>query len=133
MNLENLREVCHTTVHRETRPGVGHSVTFTDALYDTDGDLVSTAEGMAVVYGNPEDGSLMQLMTATEKLKDGTISWTGSVRQEDPAGTEFAVNSFLAIGVSGRYAGKTGTRTFRFVERQDEHTTICEASIVMAD
>ncbi|MFF3857258.1 hypothetical protein [Micromonospora sp. NPDC002575] len=133
MYLEKLREVCHTNVHRETRPGVGHHLTFTEELYDVEGNLVSTSEGMAVVYGDPTDGSLMQLMTATERLADGTISWTGTVRQEDPAGTEFVVNSFPAIGVSGRYAGKTGTRTFKFVERPDEHTTICEATIYMED
>ncbi|MFJ7250814.1 hypothetical protein ACIQWA_40105 [Kitasatospora sp. NPDC098652] len=133
MYLENLHEVCHTTVHRETRPGVGHHLTFTEELYAADGTLVSTSEGMAVVYGNPADGSLMQLMTATETLADGVISWTGPVAQEDPNGTEFRVNSFPAIGVSGRYAGKTGTRTFKFVERPDEHTTICVATISMED
>jgi Allene oxide cyclase barrel like domain len=133
MYLENLREVCHTNVHRETRPGVGHHLTFTEELYDADGALVSTSEGMSVVYGNPDDGSLMQLMTATEKLIDGVISWTGTVRQEDPAGAKFGVNRFPAIGVSGRYAGKTGTRTFKFVERPDEYTTICEATIYMED
>ncbi|MGP4029183.1 allene oxide cyclase barrel-like domain-containing protein [Actinomadura sp. 3N407] len=133
MHLENLREVCHTTVHRETRPGVGHHVTFTEELYDPDGNLVSTSEGMAVVFGNPEDGGLMQLMTATEKLADGVISWTGTVRQEDPNSGEFAVNRLPAIGVSGRYAGKTGTRTFKFVERPDDHTTIAEATIYMED
>lgn len=133
MYLENLREVCHTAVHRETRPGVGHHLTFTEELYDADGTLVSTSEGMSVVYGDPETGGLMQLMTATEKLADGVISWTGPVAQEDPNGAEFRVNSFPAIGVSGRYAGKTGTRTFKFVERPDEHTTICVATIFMED
>ncbi|MFE3022064.1 hypothetical protein [Streptomyces sp. NPDC059256] len=133
MYLENLREVCHTTVHRSSSPGVGHHVTFTEELYDSSGNLVSTSEGMAVVFGNPEDGSLMQLMTATEKLTDGVISWTGTVRQEDPAGNEFVVNRLPVIGVSGRYAGKTGTRTFRFVERPDANTTIAEATIYMED
>ncbi|MFF7558165.1 hypothetical protein ACFZA9_35325 [Streptomyces olivaceus] len=133
MYLENLREVCHTTVHRETRPGVGHHVTFTEELYDSDGGLVATSEGMAVVFGDPEDGSLMQLMTATEKFADGVISWTGTVRQENPAGGEFVVNEFPVIGVSGRYAGKTGTRTLKFVERPDENTTIAEATLFMED
>lgn len=133
MYLENLREVCHTKVHQETRPGVGHHVTFTEELYDSDGKLVSTSEGMAVVFGDPVDGSLMQLMTATETLDDGVISWTGTVRQENPNGDGFVVNRLPAIGVSGRYAGKTGTRTFKFVERPDMNTTIAEATIFMED
>ncbi|WP_157420330.1 allene oxide cyclase barrel-like domain-containing protein [Actinomadura kijaniata] len=133
MYLENLREVCHTNVHMETRPGVGHHVTFTEELYDSDGNLVATSEGMSVVYGDPETGGLAQLITATEKLGDGTIQWTGTVRQEDPNGTEFAVQRIPAIGVSGRYAGKTGVRTFKFVERPDQHTTIAEATIYMED
>jgi hypothetical protein len=134
MYLEKLREVSHLKLRVETRPGIGHSVLFNDEIYDGDGNLVSTAEGISVVYSDYDDGSLRQLITGTEKLEDGTISWTGPLIHEDPEGrTEFKVHSIPAIGISGRYAGKTGTRTIKVIERADEQTTIAEATIYMED
>jgi hypothetical protein len=134
MYLEKLREVSHLKLRVEDRPGIGHSVVFTDEIFDADGNLVSTAEGISVVYSDFEDGSLRQLITGVEKLKDGTISWTGPMIHEDPVGrTEFMTHSLPAIGISGRYAGKTGTRTIKVIERQDAQTTIAEASIYMED
>jgi hypothetical protein len=133
LELLNLREVCHTDVHREDRPGVGHSVRFVDELYDTDGNLVATSKGTAVVYSNPADGSLMQQVSATDQLPDGDILWTGNYPMDDPEGTHFLDHRVQAVGISGAYLGLLGSRTFQYLERPDEYTTIIAASITLGD
>jgi len=127
VRLENLREIIHTAVRYEERPGVGHSVTFHDELYDADGTLVGTTEGLAVVFSHAEDGRLMQLVSAVDTFPDGTVHWTGKYDME-PVEDEHSV---VAIGTGGAYVGMIGTRSWRMLERPDELTTISESSLVL--
>ncbi|WP_086666194.1 allene oxide cyclase barrel-like domain-containing protein [Lentzea kentuckyensis] len=127
MRLDNLREVIHTAVKYEERPGVGHSVHFRDELYDEDGQLVGTTEGLAVVFSHQSEGHLMQLVSAVDTFPDGTVHWTGQYDQE-PVEEEHSV---VAIGSSGRYVGMVGRRSWRMVERPDELTTIAASSLVL--
>lgn len=127
MLLEKLREVIHTAVHYEERPGVGHSVNFHDEIYDADGQLVGTSEGVAVVFSHPDDGHLMQLVNATDSYPNGTVHWSGKYDME-PVEDQHSV---LAIGTSGRYLGMVGRRSWRMLERPDELTTISESGLFL--
>jgi Allene oxide cyclase barrel like domain len=125
MLLENLKETIHTEVHYETRPGVGHSVEFTDELFDSDGNLIGTTKGISVVFSDPSDQRMMQLVSAVDTFPDGRVAWTGKYDML-PAEDEHRVPAY---GISGRYVGMSGTRAWRMVERPDEETTVCVSSL----
>lgn len=125
MQLENLREVIHTEVNYEERPGVGHSVAFTDEIYDADDNLIGTCSGLSVVFSDPSDGHLRQLVSATDTFPDGTVHWSGAYDMH-PGDAEHAVPAF---GTGGRYLGMAGRRAWRMTDRPDEKTTICVTSL----
>jgi hypothetical protein len=123
--FENVKEISHTTVHMEKRPGIGHSVDFTDEILDADGNVIGTSKGLAVVYGNPADGSMRQLVNATDELPTGTVRWSGTYPME-PIDMD---HSIPAVGTSGAFLGLVGTRKFQYVERPNDTTTILRSSL----
>jgi hypothetical protein len=126
IEITGIKEVCHTTVFPDNREAVGLHVEFTDDLFDAEGNKIGTAEGVGVLFANSA-GELMQLFSATDNLTDGSIAWTGAC-PHDPANLT-QEHSVLAVGTSGRYLGKVGTRYFTFVSRPDESTTILSSRI----
>ena len=125
--FSDAKEISHTTVRMEARPGVGHSVDFTDEIFDAEGNVIGTSKGLAVVFGNPEDGSLWQLVSATDTLPGGTVLWTGTYPME-PIDMDHPVP---AVGTGGAYAGMVGVRRFQYVDRPDAKTTITRSSLVL--
>jgi hypothetical protein len=103
--LENIKEICHTTINfggpAESGDGatfgvhLGSSVSFVDELYDADGKQIGTVKGTSVIFGDT-----------------------------DP-------KSVPAYGVSGRYLGLKGTRGFQLLERPDPETSLIKASLVL--
>ncbi|MFI5916526.1 hypothetical protein [Dactylosporangium sp. NPDC051541] len=125
--FSDVKEISHTDVRMETRPGVGHSVDFSDEIFDAEGNVIGTSKGLAVVFGNPEDGSLWQQVSATDTLPEGTVLWTGTYPME-PIDKD---HSIPAVGASGSYLGLVGFRRFQYVERPNDKTTILRSSLVL--
>jgi hypothetical protein len=122
--FENVREVSTTHVRLSDKPGLGHTVDFTDEIFDADGHVIGTSAGLCVVYGAP-DGSMRQQVVATDTLPGGTVHWAGTYPME-PIDLNHEIP---AVGTSGDYLGKAGTRTFQYVERPNETTTILRSSL----
>lgn len=125
--LDNLREISHTAVCFQTKEGIGTHCDFNDDIFDSQGSQIGTAQGIAVVFADPDSGELKQLVSATDYLPDGTIAWTGTYPMY-PVNTDHSV---LAVGTSGRFLGMTGKRYFQLVERPDEGTSILRSRIVL--
>lgn len=130
ISLENIKEVCHIEIKTggpdASGVNLGASVTFHDELYDEDGSKLGVGEGTAVVFG-ASDGTLMQIVSATDQFLDGTVVYTGTY----PMFPMDEAKAVTAIGTSGRYLGKHGTRSFQLVNRQDAETSIIKGSLFL--
>lgn len=126
--FENLKEICHVKVYYEEREQIGAHVEFDDELFDADGNKVGTSTGLSVIFAAP-DGSMMQLFSGTDEFPDGTVVWTGACPSE-PSDIA-SEHSVVAVGSSGRYLGKVGTRKFQFLEKPSEDLTIIRTSIYL--
>jgi hypothetical protein len=130
ISFENIKEICRI----EIRPGgpdpsgvnIGASVTFHDELYDEDGNKLGTGEGTAVLF-NASDGAIMQIVYAIDEFLDGTVVYTGTY----PMFPMDEAKVVSAIGTSGRYLGKRGTRSFQLLNRQDAETSIIKGSLFL--
>lgn len=128
--LENLREICHVQVCIEEREGVGTHVEFDDELFDAEGNKVGTSHGLSVIFSSAS-GSMMQLFSGTDEFEDGTVIWTGACPSEP---SDIAKeHSVVAVGGSGRFLGKVGTRRIQFLEKPSEDLTIVRTSINLHD
>ncbi|MEV4672916.1 hypothetical protein AB0K34_14770 [Actinomadura sp. NPDC049382] len=118
VNITGLTEVV-TIVDRTDvappGPSLGDVSTFHDEFFDASGAKVGTADGTAKLIPVVLDN--LQWVDSTDVYGDGTIRATGitSISQA----LEGKVLTLSAVGKSGRYAGKFGTRTFRLVEQRD--------------
>ncbi len=93
---------------------VGETLIYHDNIYDADNQVVGHAVGfVSAVYKRPSDGHLMTQYYETVQLPDGSISDSGL----NDRYTIFSggVAHFHAIGTSGRYLGKTGTRDWQLI------------------
>jgi hypothetical protein len=134
--LENIKEICHTTINfggpAESGDGatfgvhLGSSVSFVDELYDADGKQIGTVKGTSVIFGDT-DGSVMQIVSAADEYEDGTVAWSGIY----PMFPATDPKSVPAYGVSGRYLGLKGTRGFQLLDRPDPETSLIKASLVL--
>ncbi|MEU6467631.1 MULTISPECIES: allene oxide cyclase barrel-like domain-containing protein [Streptomyces] len=126
----DIKEVVHTKVTRDKREGMGVCVEFTNDLFDEKGNKIGTSVGTGVLSTNGEgDEHRFQLFSATDHLEDGTILWTGACPHDPSQITK--EHSVQAVGTSGRYLGKTGTRHFQFYDRPDGETTILKSSFFL--
>lgn len=128
IEIVGIREICHTKVFPDEREVVGLHVEFEDDLLDADGNKIGTASGIGVVFADAE-GNMMQLFNAMDYFPDGTIAWSGACPHDMANITQ--EHSVLAVGASGRYLGKVGTRHFAFVDRPDDFTTIMNSRIIL--
>ncbi len=139
IKYENIKEVCHTTIsfggQAESKGGaefvshvfnMGSSVTFEDELYDADGTKIGTARGTAVTFSHP-DGTVMQLVSAADEYEDGAVVWSGMYPMFPATGNK----TVPAYGISGRYHGLKGTRSFQLLERPDAMTSLIKASLFL--
>ncbi|MFC4048766.1 hypothetical protein ACFOY4_03640 [Actinomadura syzygii] len=136
ITLEDIKEICHTTIVFGGKPesgegaqfgvNLGSSVEFEDELYDADGTQIGTATGTSVIFSRP-DGTIMQIVSARDDYADGSVTWSGTY-------TMFPVTepkSVPAHGISGRYHGLAGTRTFQLLDRPDPETSLIKSSLVL--
>lgn len=129
ISFENINEVCRIEINSggpSAGMNLGASVTFHDELYDEQGNKLGTGEGTAVVFG-ASDGTLMQIVSAVDQFLDGTVVYTGTY-------TMFPMDEakvVSAIGTSGRFLGKSGTRSFKLLNRKDAETSIIKGSLFL--
>jgi Allene oxide cyclase barrel like domain len=131
--ISDLREVSHLTIHTPegAQEGAGSIVTYYSDLIDaTDAKIGTTVEGFGLVYHDPGDGRMMELISATDEFADGSIFWTGTVDINSIARGEAQV--FRAFGVSGRYRGKSGTRSIVMIAREAT-TSVFSTSLSLCD
>jgi hypothetical protein len=136
ITLDDIKEICHTTIipggKAESGEGaeygvhLGSSVEWEDELYDADGTQIGTAKGTSVVFARP-DGTVMQIVSARDDYPDGSVAWAGTYTMF-PA-TE--AKSVPAHGISGRYHGLSGTRSFQVLDRPDPGTTLLKSSLIL--
>nr|7X81_A Chain A, PloI4 [Micromonospora sp.]7X81_B Chain B, PloI4 [Micromonospora sp.] len=137
INLEDIKEIMHTTIRLGGKPEsgeaaelpifLGSSVEFEAELYDADGTQIGTAKGTSVIFAEA-DGTVMQIVSAFDDYTDGgRVTWSGAYTMfptDEP-------KSVPAQGVSGRYRGLSGTRTFQLLERPDPGTSLVRSSLVL--
>lgn len=129
ISFENIKEICHIEINSggsSSGLNLGDSVTFRDELYDEDGNKLGTGEGTVVVFG-ASDGAHMQIVSAVDQFVDGTVVYTGTYAMF-PMDEAKVVS---AIGTSGRYLGKSGTRSFQLLNRKDAETSIIKGSLFL--
>uniref|UniRef100_A0A0B6VRF8 [4+2]-cycloaddition catalyzing enzyme n=1 Tax=Streptomyces versipellis TaxID=67375 RepID=A0A0B6VRF8_9ACTN len=128
--LIDIKEVVKTKVTRDKREGVGVCVEFENDLFDEKGNKIGTCVGTGVLSANGEgEDERFQLFSATDHFEDGSVLWTGPAPHLPAEPTkEHAVQ---AVGTSGRYLGKKGTRHFQLVDRPDGETTILRSSLFL--
>lgn len=138
LGFAEMREECHTRLSRGGQtensevPNVimyGSSVTFHSELYDATGKHVGVSDGIAVVYADPDDGSMRQVCSATDTFADGTVFWSGTYPMF-PARDSRAVP---AVGMSGRYTGHRGMRHFQLLERPDATKSLIRSRLLFDD
>lgn len=112
--LDPLTETAHSTFYDNGTPGEdpGDRVTFHNEIFDASGAQIGTSDGGALLFAG-SNGGLYERIAAVDTFADGRVSWTGNVLISSAAsGADQAVG---ALGVTGRYHGKSGTRHFRVV------------------
>ncbi|MFI9052889.1 hypothetical protein [Streptomyces sp. NPDC053427] len=129
----DIKEVVTTKLTRDLREGLGVCVEFNNELFDEKGNKIGTSVGIGVLSANGEKNEngedRFQLFSATDHLEDGTILWTGACPHDPTQITK--EHSVQAVGTSGRYLGKTGTRHFQVYDRPDGQTTILKSSFFL--
>jgi hypothetical protein len=124
-----LTEVTHLSITDGGEPGegAGDVVDFHTELLDADGDLVGRNVGRAVVFADPATGRLKEFVTGIDYLPGGTVASAGTIDLISAvSGQEQSIG---AVGVSGRFRGKVGARTFRLIERTSPIESISESGV----
>ncbi|MEV6802722.1 hypothetical protein AB0M91_30930 [Micromonospora rifamycinica] len=95
-------------------PSVGDSGTYLDYLYDSSGRQVATVFGeVSVLYQRP-DGHIMEWARESIELEGGTVTAQGIFDVTEARTGVWA--SAPAIGTSGKFREKVGSRWFQIVE-----------------
>jgi hypothetical protein len=112
---------------------VGESLIYYDTLYDPRNNVVGHAVGfVSAIYRRPSDGHLMTQYYETVHLPDGSFSDSGINDRADifDGGTAH----FSAIGSSGKYLGRKGTREWQLlppIERPPKKDARTRVKIVL--
>jgi hypothetical protein len=125
VRLTAVKEVSHLTIHvpEGQSEGPGSSVTYYSDLLDADGTKIgTTVDGFGLVFIDPADARLKEVVQATDTFADGTVFWTGVV--DIAAISQGEPQSATAFGATGRYRGMVGTRTIRMVARETPTTSV---------
>ncbi|WP_433124951.1 allene oxide cyclase barrel-like domain-containing protein [Micromonospora sp. CA-240977] len=109
-----ISETAHFTFYDTGTPGEGPGdrVTFHNEIFDASGVQIGTADGGALIYTG-SDGALYERIVAVDTYSDGRVSWTAQVLISSANSGED--QTATAVGLTGRYAGKTGARHFQVV------------------
>ncbi|GGR76057.1 MULTISPECIES: allene oxide cyclase barrel-like domain-containing protein [Streptomyces] len=115
--FENLSE--HLTTFANDidfeEPKPGQSGTYESELRDPSGTAIGTVEGSyRIVTRRESDGVLLACINEKIALTDGVVHVEAWARFENLISGEWLYCP--AVGVSGRYAGRTGFRQWRPVE-----------------
>ncbi|MFE2720807.1 hypothetical protein [Kitasatospora sp. NPDC059327] len=96
-------------------PKVGQSGTYTAELRDPSGAAIGTVDGFyKIVTRREADDELMTCITEKIALADGDVHVEAWARFSNLVSGEWLYCP--AVGVSGRYAGRTGVRQWRPVD-----------------
>ena len=97
---------------QNSRLQVGHEVYFKAELRDRQGNWVATSKGHShVPYRDDNVDVILQNAQETITLRDGVIRTSGVYSVTPNNYNEW--NSIPAVGISGRYKGMIGARTFQ--------------------
>jgi hypothetical protein len=98
----------------DDEPPTGYSVgdggTWHNQLIDAHGTVIADVTGTSKALYEDSSG-LYEVMDNTDVLKDGTVHSAGLVNNNDL--TDGKTVTLPAVGVSGRYKGYVGIRTFQ--------------------
>jgi hypothetical protein len=109
-------------------PQVGQVGKFDDELFDESGTLIGTSSGsFRIEYVRPTDGGLLTYYQEDITLADGVIHAEGWADFQDVKTSKWVF--YPAVGVSGRYEGKTGYRQWRMTGVRKS----AEAKILLSD
>ncbi|WP_255955728.1 allene oxide cyclase barrel-like domain-containing protein [Streptomyces odontomachi] len=132
--ISDIKEVSHVTMHLPEggKEGPGTVVTFHAELLDSEGaQIAKTPDGFGLVYLDPNDKRVKEQVSGTDEFADGSIYYTGVVDIQSIIAGEPQV--FRAFGVSGRYRGRSGTRSITVVGREDATTTVFTTHFSLKD
>jgi hypothetical protein len=102
-----------------TLPGTssGDIATFRDDLYNSDGRRIGVSKGTALMYILPTD--ILQMIDGYDIYGDGVVYVAGA--SSITAALRGEIVTISATGVSGRYRGKVGVRTFQLIGQEPDH------------
>ena len=111
------------SIHDGGTPGAGpgDSVVYHDEFTDTAGNHVGAADGTALVFVSPVDGSLREALNATGTALNGSVYVSGYVGVVEAQTQE---QTLAAIGNGGALAGKVGTWKFKLAAQPAPNLTI---------
>ncbi|ASW55699.1 hypothetical protein [Plantactinospora sp. KBS50] len=109
----DLTDQSYLTKHDGREPGTtdGDTVVFHDEVFNTAGDLVVTGEGTALVYTNPQDGTLWEWLAVTVQMPSGG-TFFGTVPISIADAVAGNPQTIPLVGSSGDMLGKTGLWKF---------------------
>ncbi|MET8044281.1 hypothetical protein ABZU25_25865 [Micromonospora sp. NPDC005215] len=125
-----ISETAHFTFYDTGTPGEGPGdrVTFHNEIFNASGVQIGTADGGALIYTG-SDGALYERIVAVDTYTDGRVSWTAQVLIASAGSGED--QTATAVGLTGRYAGKTGARHFQVVGATEAGVTLFASSLTV--